>query len=55
MKTSTYMQPQKIAIGNGKVYNVSKTRNVEEKASKTAVVLPLESTKIRKNKAPILA
>ena len=37
--------------------NVTRTRNVDDKASKTAVVLPLEkeTTKIVRNKAPILA
>ena len=51
----TYLQPQKIGIGSGKVFNVTKGRNMEERASKTSNYLVLDQQKVLKNKSPILA
>ena len=50
----TYLQPQKIGIGS-KVYNVTKGRNMEERASKTSNYLSTDQHKVQKNKSPILA
>ena len=51
----TYLKPQKIGIGSGIVYNVTKGRNIEERASKTSNYLGSDQQKLIKNKSPILA
>ena len=56
IEDSSYMKPQVIGIGNGKVKNVNKkTKTIDREASKTVVVNDFETVKVFKNKKPILA